>query len=332
MDKSFSNVLISRTDSIGDVILTLPMCAALKEKFPNIKIGFLGKAYTKPIIETCEYIDTFIDINDFLRSDVTINGEKPQVIIHVLPKPEIAKKAARLKIPLRIGTRNRLYHWLWCNKLVKLSRKKSDLHEAQLNITLLRPLGITKQYTLPEIGDMYGLARLNSLSEKFISLINRDKYNLILHPKSQGSAREWPILSYIELIRILDKSKFNVFISGVEKDRAALHELFSAVGDDVNDIVGKMELREFMAFINQCNGLLACSTGPLHIAAALGKDALGLYSPVRPVHPGRWAPLGGNAKVFVEKDPCGKCKDAEGCTCVAKITPIAIKEYLLLLL
>ena len=55
-----SRILISRTDSIGDVILTLPVCKILKNYFPQVKIGFLGKSYTRPVIQACSYVDVFI--------------------------------------------------------------------------------------------------------------------------------------------------------------------------------------------------------------------------------------------------------------------------------
>ncbi len=44
MKKLPVNIIISRTDSIGDVVLTLPVAAVLKKYFPEIKIGFMGKA------------------------------------------------------------------------------------------------------------------------------------------------------------------------------------------------------------------------------------------------------------------------------------------------
>jgi ADP-heptose:LPS heptosyltransferase len=44
-------IVISRTDSIGDVVLTLPLAGILKEKYPKAKIIFLGNTYTKPIIK-----------------------------------------------------------------------------------------------------------------------------------------------------------------------------------------------------------------------------------------------------------------------------------------
>ncbi len=118
-----ASIIISRTDSIGDVVLTLPVATALKKYFPGIKIGFMGKAYTRPVIEACENVDAFIDVDDFLNKIITVCGEKPAAIIHVFPVAKIAARAKKLKIPVRIGTTNRVFHWLTCNRLVKLSRK-----------------------------------------------------------------------------------------------------------------------------------------------------------------------------------------------------------------
>jgi ADP-heptose:LPS heptosyltransferase len=47
------------------------------------------------------------------------------------------------------------------------------------------------------------------------------------------------------------------------------------------------------------DGVVAASTGPLHLAALAGTRALGLFSPQRPIHPGRWAPIGPHADVVV---------------------------------
>jgi heptosyltransferase-3 len=329
LKKTPRNIIISRTDSIGDVILTLPVAAVLKKHFPDITIGFMGRSYTKPVIEACRYVDEFIDVNDFLQKQVLVGGEPAECILHVFPVSNIAKRAREYRIPLRIGTTNRLYHWFTCNKLVKLSRKKSDLHEAQLNLVLLKALGIEETYSLQQIGQLTGLDNTQPLPSHLESLIQKDKYNLIIHPKSQGSAREWPLEKFNELIHSLDAGKFNIFISGTQKERDLMQWLFDKAGHLVTDITGKMSLTEFMAFIKECDGLVANSTGPLHIAAALGKDALGIYPPMRPVHPGRWAPLGPNATVFVLDKQCEACKNNKSaCTCINEIPAAWLQETL----
>lgn len=297
--KNIRNIIISRTDSIGDVMLTLPMAKAIKDIFPGIYVGFMGKSYTKPVIEACGFIDQFIEADDFLEKDVLLSGHKPECIIHVLPKSTIAKRAKKINIPLRIGTTNRLYHWFTCNKLIKLSRKKSDLHEAQLNLKLLSAFGINKTYSQEEIAGMYGFTRLQPLEREIAILIDKNKYNLILHPKSQGNGREWGLDNYIRLVQLLDTDKYNIFISGTEKERALLQPLIDAVGNKVTDICGAMNLAQFISFINACDGLVASGTGPLHVAAALNKYAFGIFPPVRPIHPGRWAPIGAKAQFFV---------------------------------
>ena len=70
LKKDPSHILISRTDSIGDVVLTLPVAKFLKDRFPETKISFLGKAYTRPVIEACIYVDEFVNADDFLNESI----------------------------------------------------------------------------------------------------------------------------------------------------------------------------------------------------------------------------------------------------------------------
>ncbi len=323
------NIIISRTDSLGDVVLTLPVAKILKEFFPQIKIAFMGRKYTKPLIMACKYVDEFIDIADFLKKEVTVCNQKPEAILHIFPVVAIAKKAKQLRIPLRIGTTNRVYHWFTCNKLVRLSRKNSDLHEAQLNLQLLQSFGIDKIFSIEEIAASFGLEKVQPLEPEFSQLLHPKKYNLILHPKSQGSAREWGMDNFISLVRSLNMERYHIFISGTEKERILLQPIFEAVGKKVIDISGKMDLTQFMSFINQCDGLVANSTGPLHIAAALNKYSFGIYAPMRPIHPGRWAPIGNKVQAFVLDKECSDCRHNKiPCHCIKEVPPVWIKKAL----
>jgi ADP-heptose:LPS heptosyltransferase len=262
-----------------------------------------------------------------MNGEITIFGEKPAAIIHVLPIAKIAQRAKKLNIPLRIGTTNRIYHWFTCNALVKLSRKKSVLHEAQLNLKLLEPLGISNTFSLEEVGNLFALNNIQPLPVRFFQLIDKNKFNLILHPKSQGNGREWGLNNFIKLVHLLDKDKFKIFVSGVEKERPSLEPIFAAVGSNVTDITGLMSLSEFMSFIAACDGLIASGTGPIHLAAALGTNAFGIYPPIKPIHPGRWAPLGPKARAFVVNRSCNDCKGNKvACHCIAEVEPEWLKK------
>ncbi|MCX6244488.1 MAG: hypothetical protein NTU98_07245 [Bacteroidetes bacterium] len=144
------------------------MAGILKQQFPDCYIIFLGKKYTKPLIGACEYIDEFLDWDEIKGNrqqaigNSVLGALKVDVILHVFPDKEIQIIAKKAKIPIRISTSHRWYSWLYCNKLVHYSRKKSNLHESQLNLKLLEPLGITKEFSLTEIPSYYGLTKLTS--------------------------------------------------------------------------------------------------------------------------------------------------------------------------
>ncbi len=330
-------IIISRTDSIGDVILSLPMAGVLKQNFPDLTILFLGKNYTRAIVESSKHIDQFVDWDEIQKLDHSTQVDRfkaldADAIVHVFPVSEIAHLAKKAKIPLRIGTTGRLYHYFTCNKLVPISRKKSELHEAELNLKLLNPILKDVDIELDRIEKFYGFTEVDPLPDQFQKLISKDKNNIILHPKSKGSAREWGLKNFGSLIEILPKDKFRIFITGTEEEGKLLKEEIFDKYPDVVDMTGKLTLKELVSFINASNGLIAASTGPLHIAAALGKVALGIYPPIRPMHPGRWAPIGPKASYVVENGECSKCRNENTCECMENIQPVAVKNKLLSLM
>jgi heptosyltransferase III len=315
------SVILSRTDSIGDVVLTLPMAGYIKKFFPKAKIFFLGRNYTRDVVALSEHVD------EFISWDETKELPKTDVIIHVFPVKEIAVAAKKAGIGLRAGTTNRLFHWFTCNKLIKLSRKNSDLHESQLNIKLLEILNIPVDLKLKEIQSYYGFTKTETLNEEWERLLDRTKKNIILHPKSKGSAREWGLENFSELISTLPKDKFKIFISGTREEGELCKPLFEK-HYDITDLTGKMNLRQFISFINHADVLIAASTGPLHIASALGKKAIGLFAPMRPIHPGRWAPIGKDAHVAVLNKECSDCRKSKDCHCIREIKSKQIADLL----
>lgn len=323
------NILISRIDSIGDVVLSLPVAGELKKNFHNIKIALIGSPYTKAIVDACEHIDSFIDVTDFVQNEILIEGKSPQAIIHLITNPDMSKRAAQLRIPIRIGTMSRLFHLKYCNRLVWLSRTFEGFHEIDGNLRLLKPLGINKKYSHEEMAALYGLTKLKTLSPPLSSLIDIKKFNIVLHPKSKGNSREWPLDYFIELINSLDPDVYNVFITGVESEKKYVQQIVDAVNMDVYDMAGKISLEQFISFIAATDGVVSNSTGPLHIAAALGKNALGIYPSLKGKDPARWGPIGFKAQAFSLKKECSDCKETKDqCACINAIFPSEIKAAL----
>lgn len=323
-----STIAIARTDAIGDCVMTLPICGILKKYFPLSKIVFIASTYTKSIIESDTNIDEFIDWTllkaktqaeqiEFLRQT------QIDCLIFAFPNKELAKISKRANIPIRIATSHRIYNWLYCNRLVNFSRKNSSLNEAQLNTKLLKPLSITEDYTLEQLADFIAF-KPKETDCKYKEFLSKDTFNIILHPKSRGSGREWPQEYYQNLINLLDH-RFRIFICGREKEMEGV----SFQGDNVINLVGKMSLEQYIDFIAHSDMLIACSTGPLHIAAISSIHAVGLYPPKKNIDPQRWYPLGKKVKIFCyDKPNCEQCKKTTSCQCMLKITPQEVAEYI----
>jgi ADP-heptose:LPS heptosyltransferase len=328
--KELHKIIISRTDSIGDVMLTLPLCVWLREKYPNAELIFLGRTYTESIVSCFSCIDRFLNWDEIqnLPLSVKIDSMKADCIIHVFPRREIAVLAKKAKIPLRIGTAHRTFHFLNCNSRVNFSRKKSLLHEAQLNFELLRPLGLQSIPSLNEIQDQSSnFIGPNTILPTFLKDMNWDK-TIVLHPKSQGSALEWPLENYVDLANLLVTEGYSVLLTGTEKEGALFRHLFQ-LGDSLIDSTGKLTLIELISVLSKTKALAACSTGPLHISAMLNIRSVGLYSMRKPIHPGRWKPLGVNSVSLVFDENCPTCAKGVVCQCLRKIPVNMIRNALL---
>ncbi|MBK7649486.1 MAG: glycosyltransferase [Flammeovirgaceae bacterium] len=237
-------LIISRTDNLGDVILTLPMLGYLKSVIPDLKIFFIGKKYTQPIIDRCVFVDQFLDKDELIKDSQKLVAVRADTIIFVYPDQQLARIARMSGIKHRVATAHRWYNWMHCNHLVGFTRVKSNLHESQLNFKLLKPFKLNIDIDTTELIPYYGL---QPTKNKFSQLhLDKDRFNLILHPKSKGSAREWPLSSYYELVNSLPASSYRIFVTGLQAEgdliRKEKPELFDH--PNVTDLTGKLNLEE----------------------------------------------------------------------------------------
>lgn len=332
-DWNGKHIAVSRVDSIGDVLLTLPVTAWLKEQFPSCKITFFCRNYTAPIVKYFSAVDDIVKVDDLLtlpkkeQADA-IESLSLDAVIHVFPKKELAKVFKKAKVPVRIGTSHRMFHLNTCNVRPNFTRKNSPLHESQLNFELLRPFGLETIPSLEMVNRYTSLFTIEKqqLPEEFDSLLS--KKFVVLHPKSQGSAREWPMKKYAELANLLIVNGYEVVFTGTEQEGKLFRK---EIPQDpaCHDSTGQLSIDQLIWLIKNASGLVACSTGPLHIAGFLDVKAVGLFSPRIPIHPGRWKPLGNHSTTLVFDANCPKCNAKKECDCISDISTESVLQEIL---
>ncbi len=192
------NVLITRTDRLGDVVLTLPLVSECKRIFRNAKVWFLLSKYSEPLLIGNKDIDGVIFIEDFpekkdLKKFFKKNGI--DLIIHAYPRPEISAAAYKAGVKYRVGAGSRWYS-LTYNKRVSQHRSRCEKNEADYNLDLLNAIVDGVMYN-----KLFKFSFSAEEMEKFwvhanlYGIFKDDKY-VIIHPGSGGSAKDLPVEKY----------------------------------------------------------------------------------------------------------------------------------------
>jgi len=334
MQNNIKTIAISRTDNIGDVVLALPVAGIIRQYYPEAEILFIGKAYTKAVIETSIFVNRFIDRDELIANPDLFEELHIDAIVFVFPDHTLASLARKAGIKMRIGSLRKFNHLWNCTHRPNFTRRRSKLHESQLNFKLLKPLGIPSQITKSTIPLLYGMKKIVGLPTRLNKFLDSNKFNLIIHPKSHGHGKEWPPQKYIELCNQLPTEDFNIIFTGSPKEREFIDEHFQTLFKSfpsIHNAAGEMNLEAFISFIASADGLLASGTGPLHIAAALGKLSVGFFPPMAPVYSQRWENLGEKAFHF-ELDHCiyhFQCRGNISCKCIESIEVAEVKALLI---
>ena len=96
------------------------------------------------------------------------------------------------------------------------------------------------------------------------------------------------------LTALLLADGWRVVVTGTLRERPPLEDWLAGLSSSSGlvDAVGKWDLSELLAELGHVDVVVASSTGPLHMASALGTPVVGLYRDEAPFWAARWAPLG----------------------------------------
>ena len=301
------SIIITRTDRLGDVILTLPLITEVKKIFKNAKVIFFVKKYTKELLTGYDGIDEIItedDAVDFTDKYKLFKEKDPDLVINVKPEFDLALIFFLLGTKYRIGTGYRWYSFLY-NCKVYQHRKTSDKHESDLNLNLISAffngVGTDKKFYFRYTRE--DEIELNKKLKKF-KLSQEDKY-IILHPGSGGSAKDIPVEKFSEFTDLITQEfcDHRIVITGLENEKALAEEIIKN-SEEANrrfiiDLTGKLSLKELMILIDHSELFISNSTGPIHIAGALNKKIIGFYPNEKHMSEVRWGPLG-NKRIIIK--------------------------------
>jgi heptosyltransferase-3 len=338
MNIKVKKILVIRTDRLGDVLLTLPLVEQLKNKFPESIIHFLCQSYTAELLQYYHTIDNIIiykpeeehsGIKGVIRMANLLRAGEYDLVIHALPRFELALAAYLAGIKYRLGTAFRWFSFLF-NLRHYEHRKKNIYHEADCNLRLLQKIGIPFQKN----ADFKYFFKFTREDHTHVSAILRERKLdsqkfIIVHPGSGGSALNWPVEHYWSLIDLMNqKSEFQVVLTGTENERNEFLQKRIDNNGQYIDLYGQFSLAQLAVFVSQAALFISNSTGPLHLAVTMGTPVLGFYPELLAMNPTRWGPYQReNLQSLTPKDIHSDYTDQ-----MEKITPEIVVERIKVIL
>ncbi len=307
-------ILIVRTDRIGDVVLSLPMITALRQSFPEARISFLAQDYTSRLLAGQPELDGVLLYREnnadkqFPRLLRELRAEAFDAVVVAHPTLRIALLMFFAGIPIRIGTGYRWYSFLF-NRRVYEHRKTAERHEAEYNLSLLRAIGCDASGSpQPKLHlDREAAVRVADICSRHE--LSMDDEIVVLHPGSGGSARDWPSERFGELAARLSAAGYQIVITGSRSEQDLARKVVNVSGGQALSLGGEFSLDELAWFLQRARLFVSNSTGPLHIAAALGVPVVAFYPPILACSSRRWGPLAIHRHIFEPRaEDCPRCK------------------------
>ena len=311
------NILIVRTDRVGDVVLTFPMIYLLKKNIPDSNIFFMVSGYTKDLLEYDKNINELIILDkSFIKNYLNLKKYKIDIAIIASPNFILAFLFFLARIPIRVGTAYRWYSFFF-NKRHFEHRKYGNKHELEYNFNLLKELNIDVEYNInyPISINEIDKSRVDS----FIDFLGKKIKLITIHPGSGGSALDLPFNKMKELLIEINKIKdVKICLTGLDKEAEQINQLNSSINNNALCFINKLNLRELAYLIKKSRIFISNSTGPIHLAANVGTSIIGFYPPVKAMSVERWGPYTNKRFIFIPEKRynsnylvdgyCKKCK------------------------
>jgi heptosyltransferase III len=308
-------ILIVRTDKIGDMVLTLPMARAIKLADPEYRVVFMARVYTAPLVKLSPFVDEIVEYDGsyFFGLIQAFREIRPDAVVLLSPKARYAIASFFARIPIRIGKGYRWYS-IFTNRNVFEHRKSAERNEAAYNLRMLEKLGIAADEALLPALD----------GSRFPPNPVTEANYIVLHTQTGGSAPAWSAERWVGLSVVLNQTfGLPVILTGTAAEREilfTLSERMKHAGVNVH-IQPESDLGLLAVVLSHATLVVAGSTGPGHIAGALGAPTIGLFPLATALSKARWGFRGEHvANLAPLERPRAECPECSNCDCVSAIT------------
>lgn len=297
-------VVVLRADRLGDLVLTTPLLRALAQA--RWQVDVVCRRDFLPVLENNPHVAAAKTLEDLcpgwphnwrsLARHLRQKNYDAILIPHAAPPP-LLWASAFSGAPFRLVLSGGKWSQATLHAMMPSEIAGSDAHYAQKVLALAGPLGAFTDDSRPEIFllDTELAAAREALRERWGEPAGPV---VVLHPggghlrsSEHNSACNLPITEYARLTKlILENTKCCVVITGGGNEASQIEPLWTPWRNHSRCwyAVGTLGLRPLTALLRLADLTIVGSTGPLHLASAVGAATLTPFCPAPGVNAATW--------------------------------------------
>ena len=302
-------ILVIKLDHIGDVLLATPVFSNLRRAYPNAELHALTGAWSRVVLEKHPDVNNVVEYNSpaFCRT-----GQPTSLRETFKLYRQLRRQKYGLIVELRSDWRTVWFAFLRLTPK-RLSRAAlqvanklgfaqfSGTHETTRNLDVLRQAGIP---TSVETAIFSVTTEDKKWASDFLATYQIDGQHplIAIHPGSPIALKRWLPERYAELADwLIAQKRAQILFVGVKDEIPITTEIQARMRGESINIAGKTTLTQLASILHTCNVFIGNDSGPMHLAAAVGTQTVGLYGPGDPT---RFGPAGAKCQTIQRKSDC----------------------------
>ncbi|MBF0358827.1 MAG: lipopolysaccharide heptosyltransferase II [Magnetococcales bacterium] len=319
---------------VGDMVMAQPLFKLLKERQPETPIDVLAPEWSSPLLSRMPEVRKAVPTNikhgqlglvTRFRHGRSLLGQYSRAIV----LPNSLKSALipfHAKIPIRTGFIGEM-RW-------GLLTDARPLNKTVLQKTADRfmALALERDEAMPKVLPTPSLTSSPKRAKKLLKQLgvtNTKQPTLAISPGAEyGPAKQWPEEHFASVARIQGAKGWNVLLLGSAKEEKLCAGIAEKAEGNGYNFAGKTTLAEAVDILSIANCVVCNDSGPMHVAAALGRPVVAIFGSSDPEHT---PPVGPKAHVISLRLPCAPCFKREcpeiHLRCLKEISPdIVLKQ------
>ena len=302
-------ILVIKLDHLGDVLLATPVFSNLRRAYPNAELHALTGTWSRVVLEKHPDVNNVIEYNSpaFCRTGQPTSLRETFTLYRQLRRQKYG-----LIVELRSDWRTVWFAFLrfapkrLSRAALQVANKLgfaqfSGTHETTRNLDVLRQAGIP---TSVETAIFSVTTEDKKWASDFLATYQIDRQHplIAIHPGSPIALKRWMPERYAELADwLIAQKRAQILYVGVKDEIPIITEIQALMRGESINIAGKTTLSQLASILPTCNVFIGNDSGPMHLAAAVGTQTVGLYGPGDPT---RFGPAGAKCQTIQRKSDC----------------------------